>query len=506
MRKALLAGSVSGVAQIVINTALVGILIPVFIGKLGLELYGVFSLISVVASLNVFVNFGFNTSLIKYIAEQGRIKESNYDIAVTFTVLLCVLVPVSLTVIAGRDFVLEHILQVPSLLIDDKVRRCFGYLVVSSVLVLLGQIPSAMLDAFQRIHITNSIQIGYNMLNRGCVLLSVIVAPRLDYVGLSVLGTTVVWWVVLVVAALHSWQFFDFRGCAENFIRIARKHLSYGSRIYTSSMLGFLFEPTSKLLISRYIGLNEVAFFEIGLRFKGLIWNMFERILYPFVPHVASIRDGLQARSLVADLQQKLAIIMIPMFITVGFVAYPLVDVWIRRDVILVANTTRVITMVYLIAVIFLPYYNYLMVKNQPGKAMIVQGSNVLVNVLLFLVLTPLFGYYGALAGFVASVLVSTIVCIRFQLKEHVDLPINATGAAGKIALLAGMLVALDGGLHTLSSNSVALLIAIPLANVLASVLVIRFTHLVNRNEIQRYFGSYGQLSATMGRILVRGT
>ena len=70
-KKVLINNSLSGVCQLVITALLTFFSIPIFIHKLGTELYGVFALVSVIGNLNLFTNLGLDVALRKFIAEQG---------------------------------------------------------------------------------------------------------------------------------------------------------------------------------------------------------------------------------------------------------------------------------------------------------------------------------------------------------------------------------------------------------------------------------------------------
>ena len=79
-KKVLINNSLSGVCQLVITALLTFFSIPIFIHKLGTELYGVFALVSVIGNLNLFTNLGLDVALTKFIAEQGKSVESDKDI------------------------------------------------------------------------------------------------------------------------------------------------------------------------------------------------------------------------------------------------------------------------------------------------------------------------------------------------------------------------------------------------------------------------------------------
>ena len=87
MKQASLASSFSGGLQVLVNMGLALVMVPVFIHKLGLPTYGIYALISAVGSVAFLTNFGFGTSLLKFLAEKQDRAKSNYDIAVTLIIV-----------------------------------------------------------------------------------------------------------------------------------------------------------------------------------------------------------------------------------------------------------------------------------------------------------------------------------------------------------------------------------------------------------------------------------
>src|SRR4030067_2963408 len=112
MRKQVIIGSASGGLQIILNSILILITIPVFISRLGLTLYSIFSLLLLIGNLNVFLNLGLNSSLVKYLAEQGKSIQSNYDIAANFIFLSSIVFPLTIIGIYFNDFILINIFNI----------------------------------------------------------------------------------------------------------------------------------------------------------------------------------------------------------------------------------------------------------------------------------------------------------------------------------------------------------------------------------------------------------
>ncbi len=504
MRRTILVSSASGLIQIVTNALLIAFTVPIFIGKMGLGMYGVFALISVVSYYNILGNFGFNTSLIKYLAEQGKVVESNYDIVSITIFLLVTLVPMASIAVVKADVVMHYVLQIPVPYVNNVTRACFVFMVFSNVFLLLGQVPSAILDSLQKVYLTNTIQVLYNVLSRGLVLVVLLVEPRLDSIGLAILASTVLWWIVLSLSAVRSWRFYEMEGFWKNVVRVSRKHLVYGSKVYASGILGFLFEPANKLLVGRFVGLKEVVFFDIALRVKGVLWSVFERILYPLVPHIASLRDESKIKQLIGQLERKLILALIPVGVTVVYVAHPFIQLWIGNDVDITANATRFLVVVNLFALVFLPFYQFLLVKDLPGKTVLLQGSNVVVDLFFFAVLVPWFGFYGVIAAFVMGMLSSILVCVFLQRRYLQGVHILSRSYFSALLILIAVLVVLDTGLSIVFKDPRVQLLLVPLFNFGASFIVWRETRMITFDDVNQIFGSSPSAALLISKLLVR--
>ncbi len=309
MRKKILLGSLSGIVQVAINTILVVLTVSLFIDKLGVELYGIFSLFAVIGNFNLLVNLGFNTSLIKFLVEQGRTEESNYDIITVFLVLSLILVLVTALLLFNETFVLKNIFWLPEIYLTTETSILFKTILFSSVLVILGQVPSAIFDSLQKTYLTNLLQLFYSILNKSSIIILLFVDPRLSSIGIFTLSATIIWFIILFIVAIKVWGFYRIANYSKSFIPTIKKQLKYSSKIYGSNILGFFYEPLTKILINKYIGIREVAFFEIALRIKGLFWSLIERLIYPITPLIGKLENKIQIAQIIQTVEKKIIII-----------------------------------------------------------------------------------------------------------------------------------------------------------------------------------------------------
>ena len=300
MKKLLLKNSVTGVTHQILRAILLFITIPIFIRLLGIEKYGIFSLLIVIGSLNEIINFGLNISLLKYLAEQGKCSESDFDIMITISLQLLFVIPITFLALIFNKFIICNVLGLP-IIHYNETKDLFSFLLLSNGILLLGQTLSSIIDSIQKIYINNILQIIYVILYWGLIIFVLSLGYSLREIGLVIFITSIVWFFLVSFFVFKYWGKFCFDGLSNNFFRIVKKQLTYSIKVYTASIIGIFYEPFSKILLSHFVGITEVGFFDIALRLKSQVWGIFSRIFYPLFPFISKQIDKDIIRKYVHD-------------------------------------------------------------------------------------------------------------------------------------------------------------------------------------------------------------
>lgn len=503
MRKVLFVNSLSGGFQTLVSTLLVFTVIPVFMHKLGTELFGVFSLVLLIGNLNLFVNLGFNTSLVKFLSEQGKCQESDYDVFVTALLLCLVILPVTVVGIVFNKFVLMKILCVPLKYINGDTEALYDFLMISNFFLFIGQIPSSIIDSCQKIYINNLAQMFYNFSYWGLTLFFVAFFPGLRFVGLGILITSSLWLISLTLFSRKIWGKLVLNDIYINFFRVARKQISYSSKLYFSGMISFFYEPLTKVLISRFIGISEVGYFDIALRVRNQLWNFISKMLYPVFPLISSMMDNEKTRNLIHDLEQKLAYLMIPIIVTFGFISRPFVTIWLGKNIDLISTSFVFIVSGFMIGIIVVPCYMFLQTKDHPGKTIILQLVNVCVNGVVFLVFYRIWGYYAAILSNLAAILSSFIGTLYYQKKFLNSLIFDSWVQFGKLISIFIVMCLTGVSLNFVFSSNYIKLICMPSFLAIEAILLYRYLRVFSESDIARYLSSGGCLKKMICTILI---
>jgi O-antigen/teichoic acid export membrane protein len=482
-------GSLTGVAQAVVSTVLVLVTIPLFRNTLGSEAYGVFSLLALVGSVNTFANLGLNASLVRFLAEQGKTRESDHDIAVTLIILAAIVAPVTVVALIFRAWILAGLLGVPPSLLENAEWLYYAML-MCNVFVILGQTFTAILDAQQKVYLTNSYQMVYSIVYWGSILGVILMGWSLKEIAVVLVVSTAIWFVLVAFSGIRSWGWLDLTGLSKDGIAAAKKQLSYGTQLYAAGLIGFLYEPLSKLLISHFFGIREVGIFDMGLRAKNLINGLVLKVLSPLYPMLSQVMDARRIRMLIHDMEQKLFLLLLPALGIIVVTSYPLMAVFFSADVAEIAVTVEWIVGASLFALMVIPMYVFLMAKGYASKTIIIQTLNVLVNIAVFLICVQWLGYFAIVIANAVAIVSGFLLVIYYQ-RRYLDSVIfdslnQLLAVLGTFAITTAIAVVLA---HVWDAGSLVLVWA-PVVIVSLTIVLYRLFGLITPADVARYLGA----------------
>ncbi len=501
MRTAFSKSSLTGILQFTITSILIFLVIPTFIKVYGAEIYGVFSIVSLVMSFNIFTNMGLNTSLVRFLAEQGKSPESDADIIVTFLILCVITFPLTICGFIFKDSILLSLFNIPLRLIVEA-NWLFVSMLIVNVFILLGQTFTAILDSQQKMYLTNIYQLIYNFLYWGLIYVVLIFKFSLREVALSMLISTFIWFFLVAVNSIYSWGHISLKEVKYNLYGHIKKQLSYGLKVYTAGVLGFFHEPFTKLLIARFIGITEVGFYDIGLRFKNQISGVFTKLLSPLYPAIAQCNSKVKLDLLVNDIERKIFILILPISAIILLNVKSIIIIMFPLNVteIFITVTCLVISnLLWSIPVI--PIYLYLLAKGYASKTIIVQGLNVAMNTLVFFLFLPWLGYYTIVISAVLTV-ISTFGLLIYYQKKYLDSYIFQS-AIQLLKILITFIGSLFLGYLTvifIENVIVNIIVSIIIVAVL-TIILYRFFAIVNQSDINQYCGSNNLISQILIKI-----
>lgn len=501
MKRVLIKNSLFSLLQTVINIVLIFFTIPVFIKLLGNELYGIFALIMVVGNLNTFTSLGLTSALVKFIAEQGRTEESSIDVWVNLVIMAGITLPLTLLVIYFDKFVLVSILKIP---IENYAESKWLYIWVlwANFFLLIGQTFKSVLDALQKVYITSIQQIVYNMLYWSLILIALLLGFGLSEIGFSIFLSAFIWLILTLISSIRIWGNFSLVGFKRNFKKATKKQLNYGLKIYSGGLINFLFEPLSKILLSNFVGISSVGYYDIAMKLKGQLWGIISKIFYPLFPFISEQKDETVIRKYVHDLEQKTFLIVIPIITLAILLMNPFIALWIGKDAGIISITSIFLISFHLIGSTVIPNYQFLMAKNLADKTIVIQLSGALFNAIFFFIFVKFIDYYALIIGNIAGIMSSFFLSLFYQKKYLSSLIFDSFSQVLKLLLAFCVIFSTGYIIKIFTSHSPFITIIIVSTTVMVTTIFsYKFFNLIKKSDIYRYFGANNFLTNSLIKI-----
>lgn len=449
MKHLLFKNALYGGTQFLIGIVLTFIGVPIFNKYLGAELYGLFAAITVFGNLNLLASLGINVSLIKHLAEQGKTLKSNMDIATSLLLSIGLATLLALLIFLNIPHILSF-LHVNFLYYNDAK----ALLVLSSIgglISIIGQVFAAILDAQNKVYVNNSLQSLYNILYWVGIIVVLYMGKGLYAIAWIVLIANAVWFLLLMFFSIRSWQFFSFQFSMDLCKQSFRKQFNYGGKIYLSGILGFLFEPLTKLLLAQLTGLREVGYLDIALRLKAQVWGLFNKILYPITPYIATETNMAIALKLINTVERILTVLAIPIAAITYLVMPDFIQLWLHKSVVdskHIIDAATFITIAYILfSIPIIPLYSFFAIKSKPIYSVYMQATNAGTNLLLLMILVPWLHFNAVVISISASIFLSYIL-LQYLRKKNTGSFLYSSNIMVKMILFLLLLV----GVGTLAS------------------------------------------------------
>jgi O-antigen/teichoic acid export membrane protein len=488
-KKLFIKNAFSGVFQKIIVAILTFFTIPVFMIKLGTESYGIFATVSVIGDLSRIANIGFHIALIKYLSLQGRTKESSIDIIVAFTGMVIMIVPVSVLMVIFNHYVLVNILNVPLAKLEQS-KVLYMYLVFSNMLLFLGLTFSAILESLKMIYKTNTLQLMYSIIYWSLMLVALYLGKGLETIGVMAFIAAMVWFLFIAYLALREWGQLSINGITKLYWNSVKKQLSYGLQIYASGLMGLFGEPVIKVLVANYFGSAAVGFMDVGMRIRNQLYRVFQAALWPLFQLFSEIKEKESKARIVKDVQEKIALIILPICLLMLFGAKPFVTIWIGHNIDVISTNIIVLTMGALLAfLVFQAMNNYLGVDHP----LVLLLNSTMINVISLGVIYLLHGLLGYQSVYLAFILVyiANIIFMLLVEKRFLDSVIfGSRSEIIKLVFFISIMLLTGWSLSLLIKPPIILLVILGMLVPVLSVILYVFLGLLTPSDIDRYLGN----------------
>jgi O-antigen/teichoic acid export membrane protein len=391
------------------------ILTPYILHKLGIQVFAVWSLVFVVANYLGVMDFGIKTSFAKYIAEHYTKKDQDsinavINCGIIFYLAFSIFITLLAILLKGP---IISLLKIPASIYEESVFAILGMVIIFSVNNTFN-IFEAVLIGLQRMDIQNKILIFASPFN---------IAGTFFFLekGFGIRGLVINYGIVSLIIILLN-IYFSYRllpqiriGFAWVHKEVFKKLFSYGVKMQISSFAFIMHQQADKIILSHFLGLNFVAFYELGQKAANGIKTLPILLLTALVPAVSEL-EARDNKDKLMELYKRgskyISLMVFPLIFLSITIAPDLINLWVGDKFPLAVLSFQILVIGYVINVLTGMGTSVVRGIGKPEYETRYAVLTLVMQLVLSLTLVQLLGYKGVLV----SVLITTIVAALYFL------------------------------------------------------------------------------------------
>jgi O-antigen/teichoic acid export membrane protein len=387
-------------------------LTPFVVRHLGPERYGIWSLAAVVTSYAQLTDLGISESLVKYAAEyraRGDAARLNQLVNTALLAFLGLALVAGGILSAAMPALAAGLLRIPEAL-QGEATLVFRLAVLAYLVNMVFGVFSTLVLGALRMGFTTAISLGALALTVAGTVLSLRAGWGLRGLALTALVAALAtaaanWWVAV---RLYPALQLDPRRHGDR--AMLRQILSFSWKVQASSVAQLLIFQLDRVLLSRYLGLAAVAYYDVGSAAAAYARGFLVSLLSPVAPAASQLqaaRDEAALAGLYRRAFKLAAAVVIPAFLVLAALAGPFVQRWMGGGFEVAALTLQLLVPAYAVNVLTAPGAFVLTGVGRPEVPMRSALVGALLNVALCYGLVRSVGYLGLVAGISAALVLS---------------------------------------------------------------------------------------------------
>jgi O-antigen/teichoic acid export membrane protein len=399
-------------------------LTPYIIGRIGIERFGIWAIISVITGYFGLLDLGFGTPFIKYIAEFyarreyakiNQVVNTGFAFYAFFAALI----------IASAVFSMHPIIRlfkIPAPLYAEAQAVFLIGVVIFAIVSVLKPFE-AVQGGLQRMDITNKILIAVSIpniagtvffLEKGYGLLGLIINSAI------ITGITSVVNIIVAFKILPELKFAPFSPNKETFGML----FGFGIKRWITAIEEIVLFQTDKLLISRFLNIGLVGIYQLGFSIISKAGAL-PMLLIPAIVPAASELEATRRKEDIISLYFKgtkyLLGFSIPVFTFLFSNAHLIMFIWMGLGYDKSALVIQLMAIAFLIMNFSAMGTAICVGIGRPEFQMKAAAGQAALNIALSIILILKIGFAGVLLATVISVLLSTAYLVR-KINVHLEI------------------------------------------------------------------------------------
>lgn len=423
IRKKLTINAISAIVQVAFTALLYFFLYKYLLDRLGVQQLGVWSLILSFSSIANLANLGLTSGLVKFVADYIAEKKDEKIGKLILTSLLSLAALfsiVGLLILYGAKYFLHYVIDPQFLNVAFSI---LPFSLASLCVNATSGIFTSVLEGYQKNYLRNFIYILSGIVMYvGTILLTPVF--KLQGVAIAQLIQAVFVFISALIITTRISHFNKF--CYWKWSNKSFKELfNYGYKFQAVSICQLLYEPTTKLLLSKFGGLALLGHYEMATRlvnqFRALLVNA-NQVVIPVVAETAKTKSKEYLQDFYANMNRIMALFVFPLTALLLILTPFISIIWIGHVEFNFIYAVYVLSIGYIVNIMSGPAFFSCMGEGHLNIPIISHVSMAIINFVLGCLLGIIIGGYGIiLAWGLASTLGSIVTIFLYHRKINIS-------------------------------------------------------------------------------------
>lgn len=388
------------------------ILPPTIIYFIGIEGYGIWALLQFMIFYGTFVDLGINATITKYTAEYEARKDTDFMLKLFntfFVIYFFASLLLFILVFLSKDWLVKIFFKTQNYGGQDISTLLLITCAVFGIQTIFSVYPS-FLNGLQRMDITNKVVI---ILSSSNLILSIIFLA----LGFKIYGLIWAYFLSLMIGILITVNV-----CSKiaPYIKISP---SFSKEIFLKVFQFNLFSAIgsissvihlqfNKLIVSYFLGLNFLAYYDISQKVATLPWVALQYIITPIMPAVSNIYKKIGIERIKEISENTLScvyLISFPVFIFLSIFSDITIEFWLGKGYGMVSLALKFLAIAYFISILTGPGSAILTGMGLPKVPVYSGILTAFFNIAIVIILIKTNGFIGLLVGTISSYLFGAI-------------------------------------------------------------------------------------------------
>jgi len=424
----------SAIIQVAFTAVLYFFLYKYLLNTIGIKQLGVWSLILSFSSIANLANFGITSGLVKFVAEylieddKTKVGKLIFTSIITMSILFSI---VSLLVFWGAHYFLHLVIDKEFLEIALVI---LPFSLASLSINAVAGVFTSVLEGYQKNYLRNFIYVFSGILMFVLVLL---LTPTYHLKGVAI-AQTIQAIFILLSAILLTYKISPYNRFS--YWKWSRKSFTelfnYGYKFQVVSITQLLYEPTTKLLLSKFGGLALLGHYEMAARlvtqFRALLVNA-NQVVVPVIAGSNKAKTKEETFSFFIKMNQIVSLFSFPIAALL-IILSPLISlIWIGNVNFDFIFSTIVLTLSGALNIVCGPSYFSCMAEGKLSLLVVIHIFMAITNLILGYLLIFVFGGYGIMIGWGLALSAGSLLLIIQYIKT---IPAHLTQIVSKNELI----------------------------------------------------------------------